>query len=113
MNIEHGKFLECIKKCCECRYYCQTTLFSHCLIKGEGHAAVEHVKAMIDCIEICQLAADFMMRNSRLYKFICEACASACEYCAQSCEKIDDVEMRECAKICHICAQICSRMSVN
>jgi ketopantoate reductase len=109
MNNElmHDSILECW----ECRTYCQKTLFNHCLIEGEQHAEINHVKLMIDCIQICQLAADFMVRNSERHYAICRTCAEVCEACAKSCENIDDKKMKECAKICRKCAKSCSKMA--
>lgn len=65
----------CIEKVWECRNICQKTLFDHCLKKGGKHINIEHVKLMTDCIQICQIAADFMTRNSEMHDTICDACA--------------------------------------
>ncbi len=102
---------ECITACWNCRNECQTTLFNHCLQKDGEHTQQKHVKLMIDCIQICQIAADFMTRNSQLYKSICEACAKICETCADSCTQLKDTEMQRCADACRQCAETCRRMS--
>lgn len=101
----------CIKKVWECRNICQKTLFDHCLEKGEKHVNIEHVKLMTDCIQICQIAADFMTRHSEMYDTICDACAEICDACAKSCAEIDTKEMDECAKACEICADSCREIS--
>lgn len=109
--MEKEQHQKCIKKCWECRHECQKTLFEHCLVVGGAHAQQDHVKFMVDCIEMCQLAADFMTRESELHQSICAACAEVCEACAESCEQIGNDEMLHCADICRACAQSCREMS--
>lgn len=70
----------------------------------------EHVKLMADCIQACQTAADFMVRNSQLHAATCAACADVCEACARSCEKIGGEEMKRCAELCRKCAKSCREM---
>jgi hypothetical protein len=101
---------QCIETCWECRHECQTTLFNHCLVMGGKHVEPEHVKLMADCIQICQLAADAMVRQSPMHADICATCAKICDACAESCEGIDSVEMKNCAKICRKCADDCREM---
>lgn len=102
---------ECIRQCWDCRHICQTTLYTHCLVIGGVHMEEVHVKAMIDCIDICQLAADVMTRRSGLVPSICQLCAEACEICAKSCERIGDESMLACAKACQACAKSCREHS--
>src|SRR5437660_1099394 len=101
---------ECITACWDCRHECQETLFNHCLQKGEKHVEAEHVKIMTDCIQICQTAADFMTRNSKINAEVCKICAVVCDACAESCEGIDDKEMQKCAEVCRNCAKTCRSM---
>ena len=106
----HTQHQEAARICWDCRHICQTTLFTHCLAEGGKHTAEEHVKLMIDCMEICQTAADFMTRGSSLHAEICMACAKVCLACAESCELIGDDTMLECAKKCRECAASCEAM---
>lgn len=101
----------CIEKCWECRAECQDVLFNHCLEEGGKHAEAAHVKLMTDCIQICQLSADFMVRNSAMHMATCAACADICDACAVSCEAIGGEEMKNCAKLCRECATSCRSMS--
>ena len=101
---------ECMNLCRECSTTCQETLFNHCLIMGGDHVEPEHIKLMVDCIEICRTSADFMTRNSHMHNYICSACAEICEACAESCLMIGTVEMKRCAEICRRCAQSCRFM---
>lgn len=100
-----------IEICWNCRHECQTTLFNHCLPMGGEHVAEDHVKIMMDCIQICQTAADFMTRGSGLHAEVCAACAEICDACADSCEEIGGQEMERCADICRQCADACREMS--
>lgn len=102
---------DCIALCWQCRALCQETLFSHCLEMGGEHVAPNHVKLMADCIQACQVAADFMTRDSALHVSTCAACADICEACAKSCDAIDSKEMKQCAEFCRQCAKSCRDMS--
>jgi len=100
----------CIQLCWECRATCQATLYQYCLVTGGEHIAPEHVKAMTDCIEICQISADFMTRGSHLHMVVCAACAAICEACATSCDHLGDETMTDCADLCRRCAMACDDM---
>ncbi len=109
--MNNNQIQECITECWKCRDVCQETLYTFCLAKGGNHVEEKHVKLMTDCIEICQVAADFMTRQSNLHTVICAACSKVCEDCARSCEEIGGEEMEECAKVCRKCAETCRKMS--
>lgn len=102
---------ECIDACSECRDECQTMLYNHCLDKGDRHLKPKHVRLMADCIEICQTAANAMMRGSENAAAICNACAVICDACAESCETLTDEAMQRCAEVCRSCAEVCREMS--
>jgi hypothetical protein len=102
---------ECIQHCLDCHDECQQVLFDHCLEIGGEHADADHVRLMVDCIEICQLAADFMKRESPLHRSVCQACAQVCDACAESCEKLESPEMKHCAEVCRLCAKACREMA--
>ena len=101
----------CIQLCWDCRNTCQDTLFNHCLSMGGVHAAQAHVRLMTDCIQICQAAADFMVRGSALHTEVCRACAAICRACADSCARIGDAHMQACADRCRKCAESCEAMA--
>lgn len=100
----------CKELCWSCRTTCQETLTGHCLEMGGPHLAKDHVKLMLDCIQICQTAADFLTRDSSLHAYTCEACAHICEACAESCAAIGTEEMQHCADLCRQCAASCRAM---
>lgn len=101
----------CISLCWECRTICLDTLMNYCLYEGGRHAEPAHVKQMVDCIDMCQVAADFMKRDSSLYALVCSVCKDICEACAKSCEEFRDERMQHCASVCRACAQSCRDMS--
>lgn len=102
---------ECIANCNDCRDECEKVLFQHCLEMGGEHLAQEHVRIMADCVEICQAAANFMLRGSSMHGDVCRACANICKECAESCDQIGGEEMERCADVCRECAESCREMS--
>jgi hypothetical protein len=102
---------ECINLCTECHQTCVETL-AHCLQLGGAHAAAEHIRILMDCAEICQTSANFMLRGSDQHPHTCEVCAGVCERCAKDCERLaqGDAQMIRCAEVCRRCANSCRRM---
>jgi len=103
---------ECITRCSDCHDICSETV-RHCLGKGGSHAEVEHITALLDCAQACDISRDFMLRGSPLHARCCGVCAEACERCAESCEKHPgaDEQMRRCAEACRSCAESCRAMA--
>jgi hypothetical protein len=104
---------DCVTQCWTCRNECQKIFFTHCLEEGGPHLEKDHVRIMMDCIEVCQAAADSMVRLSPSYAAICAACASVCEACADSCDSIESEMMRQLGAACRACAAACRRMSLG
>ena len=78
----------------------------------ETLAEAAHVRLLLDCAEICQTSANFMLRGSDLHMRTCAVCAEVCQRCAESCERMgDDTQMRACAEECRRCADSCHRMA--
>lgn len=100
----------CIKACRSCHDICIETI-SHCLMQGGTHASPEHMRTLMDCAQICETSADFMLRESELHPHVCAACAEVCERCAVSCESLGGAEMKRCAEECRRCANQCRAMS--
>jgi len=87
-------------------------MISHCLELGGEHAAANHIKALLDCAELCETSAAFMARGSDLHPRVCGVCAEACERCAEECERFpDDQMMAACAAICRQTAESCRTMA--
>ena len=103
---------QCIQNCTDCHNICVETT-SHCLQLGGKHAEANHIRLLLDCAQICQTSADFMLRGSDLHGRTCDVCAEVCQRCAEDCERIDpnDAQMKECAEMCRRCAQSCREMA--
>jgi len=100
---------DAIKACIDCHSMCLRTAMGSCLEQGGRHVEQDHFRLMINCAEICQTSANFMLSNSPLHGSVCAVCAETCEACAKSCDQIGD--MRECADECRRCAKSCRSMS--
>jgi len=98
----------CIDACNECHETCLQML-PYCLRAGGKHIEEQHLRLMINCAEICQTAANFMLSGSPLHGAVCAACAEICDACAESCEQVSDME--ECAEACRRCAESCQDMA--
>lgn len=106
--------LQCIELCTDCHKACMQTI-PYCLQAGGKHAAPNHLRLMIDCAEICQTSANFMLRGSDLHSHTCAACAVVCQRCAQDCEALADGDnrMAACAEMCRRCAESCRKMGAE
>src|SRR4051794_22134048 len=92
---------QCIENCQTCHTLC-LQMITHCLDQGGAHAEAAHIRLLLDCAEICQTSANFMLRNSDLHAETCRACAVICQRCAVDCERFkEDSEMQNCAQSCH------------
>lgn len=103
---------QCIENCLDCHAICLETI-THCLRMGGKHAEASHIRLMMDCVQICQTSADFMLRGSDLHGRTCGVCAEVCARCAEDCERLagDDELMRRCAEMCRRCAESCRKMA--
>jgi len=100
---------ECIEECLDCRRTCFQTAMDYCLEMGGEHIAPEHFRLLMNCGEICQTAADFMISKSPLHVGVCDVCAEVCDACAESCEEIGNMD--ECIQACESCAESCRQMT--
>jgi hypothetical protein len=101
----------CIQECLDCHRVCLETI-THCLEKGGRHAEPDHIRLLMDCAEICQTSANFMLRGSDLHPMTCEVCAEVCAECADDCERFEgDAQMQNCAAACRSCSEMCQTMA--
>ncbi len=100
---------ECIEHCTDCHRACLETAMNHCLEAGGKHVEPEHFRLMMNCAEICQTSANFMLSGSDLHHLTCGVCAEVCKRCADDCERVGDME--ECVRACRQCAESCARMA--
>jgi hypothetical protein len=101
----------CIDACQHCHNICLQTAMTHCLRMGGQHVEEEHLRLMINCSEICQTSANFMLSHSSMHNAICAACAQVCHACQASCERIGDMD--ECVQACRMCADTCEAMAIG
>jgi len=103
---------ECINTCNECHSICLATV-QRCLELGGKHAEAHHITTLLDCAEICQTSANFMLRTSDLHGRVCATCAEVCRACAEDCERMaaDDQQLQQCAQVCRRCEQSCQQMA--
>jgi hypothetical protein len=108
----NAEIRNCIDSCLKCHSICMETI-NHCLRKGNEHSEAKHIQTLLDCAQICQTNADFMLRSSDLHPSTSGVCEKACTICAEDCEKIgkNDNLMLRCAEICRTCAESCSKMA--
>lgn len=101
----------CIEECLSCHAVCTETI-AHCLQMGGDHANPEHITLLMDCAEICQTSANYMLRMSDLHGLTCGVCAKVCTLCAEDCEAFEgDEMMAACAEACRSCAETCEQMA--
>lgn len=100
----------CIDECTRCYQVCITAA-GHALRTGGRESDAHHIRLLTDCAEICQTAADFMLRGSPFHKQTCAVCADICRQCAEECERSEDPVMHECARVCRSCADSCAEMA--
>lgn len=110
-HMSSSELADCIKRCQECHEACLSAV-AHCLEKGGPHADAAHIILLLDCAEICQASANFMLRGSALHGRTCAACAEICRQCAEACAAMGEDElMRRCAETCRQCAESCQAMA--
>ena len=111
---EHAQdeLLECVEECLNCHAVCTMTL-QHCLAKGGGaHTELNLVALLLDCAEMCQTSANFMLRGSPYHVLTCGACAELCRACENACRALpNDEQVAHCADVCAECSASCGSMA--
>jgi hypothetical protein len=108
---EHDALHDCIEECLNCHVACTMTV-QHCLATGGAHAEVNLAGVLLDCAEMCQTSANFMLRGSPYHILTCAACAELCRVCEETCRSIaDDEQLAHCADVCAACAESCEQMT--
>src|SRR6476620_3214182 len=92
----------CIENCLSCHKPWLQMSTNHGLETGGDHTEPSHFRLMINCAEICQTSANFMLSGSDLHHLTCGVYAQICEKCAENCEGLG--EMDECVSTCRRCA---------
>ena len=95
-------FRDCVDACNRCLAYC--------LRQGGHHAEFEHIRSLMDCLEVCITTADLVGRGSPVAPALVQVCAEVAEDCAKSCDEHgggQDAEMERCAEACRDLAEWC------
>lgn len=97
----------CVEDCLDCQDICLQTV-RYCLSMSKNYP----IGVLLDCIEVCQINADFLLRGSRLLNNISDLCAMACKRSADFCGQFrNDAQMQMCAKACERCAKSCQEIA--
>jgi hypothetical protein len=99
---------DCRKHCLACHHICLDMAMRHCLQSGVKYTEPVHFRLMLNCAEMCQTNANFILSSSELLMLTCGVCAEICRRCAASCEALG--EMDACVEACRSCADSCERM---
>jgi hypothetical protein len=93
-----------------------TRTFSH-LRTWERDASVaspDDLRLLLDCAQVCSVAADFLLRASEFHVLMCSLCAEICRKCQQNCRQLAAAEgdpvLAECAAACLQCSNACRRV---
>src|SRR5918912_1025018 len=98
---------QCIENCLDCHTICLEIAGRH-LRGDDGQARPGQLRLLLDCAEICQTSANFMLRGSDLHTHTCTVCAAICDECARECEQVGE---QTCADVCRRCAYSCRQMA--
>ncbi len=98
----------CIEACTACHDVCMET---SARLRMQGHGDEGQIGALLDCAELCRMAANFVMRDSPLHAMVCVLGADACLRAARDCERFEDDRMREVANTCRRTADRCRRVA--
>lgn len=108
---EQDAVQQCIEECLNCHASCTMTA-QYALGEGGEKADPGLVGVLLDCAEICQTNANFMLRGSPYHGATSAACAELCRACEEACREIpDDEQLAHCAEMCAACAESCEQMA--
>jgi hypothetical protein len=101
---------DCIRDCLHCHSICLESAIEHGAARLPSPRAGRPVtpsyfQVMLDCAEICQTTANFLLRGSPLHAAVCSLCAEICDTCAQKCQEAGG--MGACVQACRHCATAC------
>lgn len=102
----------CIESCKSCHGACIEAI-RHCLSQKGDYSSPDQITWLMDCAEICDTSADFLLRGSERHPETCRICSDICKRCADECRRLgqgDDV-MTRCADLCVACAESCTAMA--
>lgn len=105
-----GDMERCIDQC-TATHQAALTVSGHALRHGGEENASRVIRVLSDCVELCQTAANFMLRGSPNHTRVCALNAEICREVARECGKFDDEPMRRMVEIATECAETCEAMA--
>lgn len=113
-TAEHAIALDmqrCIDDCLNCCEVSVRTMEHWFELHGK-RVGGSQLRAISDCLAICQANAGFLLRGSQFQARICAVCAEICRECERECRRLDDDEtLLRCADACRRCAESCDRVA--
>jgi hypothetical protein len=104
---ERSPVANCISACSHAHDRCLAAV-DYCLRRGGDRADARHIRTLLDAAQASEVARDFMLRGSKLYKLYCRGSAHASDECAKTCGHFaGDEVLRACAEACRRCAGAC------
>ncbi|NIP81500.1 MAG: hypothetical protein GWM90_20710 [Gemmatimonadetes bacterium] len=100
----------CIDECTRTHQVCLTAS-GHALRHGGAENTAHVIRVLSDCVEICQTAANFMLRGSPNHRQVCSVSARICREVAEECSVFDDEVMRQVVEVTTACAETCEAMA--
>jgi hypothetical protein len=100
---------ECTASCSDAYRCCMETVV-HCIDVNGEHNEPVHLKAVLDCADLCAFTLQLLLRGSDHVPALCALCAEVCLQCADSCETFGEERMTACADTCRACARHCERI---
>jgi hypothetical protein len=102
---------DCIDACLKAHRACTESVI-HDLQQAGAGADWELIQLLLDCADITETNANFMLRSSKLHHLTCQVAADVADRCATACEKhaTEDVRLRECADACRRAATWCRKV---
>lgn len=101
---------QCIDDCTR-THQALLTASGHALREGGRENTAHVIRVMSDCVEMCQTAANFMLRGSPNHRKTCGVNAELCRQVAEECGKFDDEVMEKVAELATACAESCEKMA--
>jgi hypothetical protein len=92
-----------------CARTCYEMAMSQARQPGGKPLEVEHLALMLNCADLCETTARFLINDSPVQARVAGVCAEVCQECARHCERVND--MNECVDACRACAVDCGRLS--
>jgi len=112
-GVDPRQLQSCIDHCTECREVCLEAV-AHSLERGGRLAERDHLILLLNCAQICQTAADFMITGSHLHIHTCRACAVVCRAVEETSHPFEaDSVIKRCIDLCRLSAESCEEMAAG